>query len=333
MPNFRNRGHPGHPQESETISFKPWAKVILDQAAHLEQLAIRREEGTLKPEDLYVPTGLKRWDSNGGLTRGVLTVLGGTDGQGKSFVSNHLAQSAGRVGLQVAQIIFEDPEIQVANRSISNQTGIDSRKLGLATFDLMDLDKIYAAARDTAVWGANIHYHSGLVSWGAVLASLTELAERLLAEGKALDLVLLDYAQALPEGDEGLESVIRHMAWDANKFAQKYNCAFVVFSQVKPEIAARGHGVFWAAQRRDATMFDVSGFMPGPGTADLAWSSAFGQRARAVGYIFRPGHYERMLGKPGAVDDRMQIRWAKVSFGNSGMLELKFDAPRGRIYE
>lgn len=318
---------------SEGIVWETWDKVVLDQAAHLEQLAIRRTEGTLKPEDLYIPTGLKRWDANGGVMRGVLTVLGGVDGQGKSFVSNHLAQSAGRCDLQVAQIVFEDPKAQTANRSIANQTGIDSRKLNLATFDVMDMDKIYAAAKSTAGWGANVHYHAGLASWPEVLSALYSLAASLKACGKKLDLVLLDYMQALPEEDEGLESVIRHAAWDCNVFAQENDCGFVAFSQVKPEISARGHGVFWAGKRKDPDSWDMSGFMPGPGTQDLAWSSAFGQRARAVGYIYRPGYYERMLGKPGALDDRLWIRWAKVSFGNSAILETKFDGKTGRIYE
>jgi len=315
------------------VIWEKWSDVIKGQAAHLEQLAIRRVEGTLKPEDLYIPTGLKRWDSNGGITRGVLTVLGGVDGQGKSFVSNHLAQSAGRRRLHVAQLVFEDPKEQTANRSISNLTGIDSRKLNLATFDVMDMDKIYAASAATEDWGQFVHYHAGLVDVSDAMEALEGLANSLEAQGEALSLVLLDYAQAFPESEKGLESVIRHFAWDANKFAQKWNCGFVAFSQVKPEISARGHGVFWASKRRDAESWDVSGFMPGPGTQDLAWASAFGQRGRAVGYIFRPGYYERMLGKPGAMDDRLWIRWAKVNFGNSGLLELKFDGPTGRIYE
>ena len=315
------------------IQWEKWSDVVLEQASALEQLAIRRVEGTLRPEDLYIPTGLKRWDANGGVTRGVLTVLGGVDGQGKSFVSNHLAQSAGRARLHVAQLVFEDPKQQTANRSISNLTGIDSRKLNLVTFDPMDLDKIYAAAKTTADWGKYVHYHSGLVDVDDAMAALEALAADLEGMGESLSLVLLDYAQAFPEDDKGLEHVIRHFAWDANKFAQRWNCGFVAFSQVKPEISSRGHGVFWASKRRDPESWDVTGFMPGPGTQDLAWASAFGQRGRAVGYIFRPGYYERMLGKPGAMDDRLWIRWAKVNFGNSGLLELKFDGPTGRIYE
>lgn len=317
----------------DRIQWKTWARVVADQATRLEELAIKRIEGTLRPEDLFIPTGIKRWDLNGGISRGVLTVLGGQDGQGKSIVSNNLAQAAAERGLQVAQLVFEDPEEQSANRSIAAQTGLDSRHLTLATFEVDDMDKIFAACRATRSWGANIHYHAGLVSVDEVFSALRALDAQLREQGKQIDLVLLDYAQAFDDGDEGLESVIRHMAWDANVFAQEHNCGFVVFSQVKPEISARGNGVFWNARKKDPDAWDVSGFMPGPGTQDLAWSSAFGQRGRAVGYLFRPGFFERMLGKPGAVDDRLWIRWAKVNFGNSGLLQLRFDGPTGRIFE
>jgi hypothetical protein len=228
---------------------------------------------------------------------------------------------------------MEDPEAQTADRSIANATGIDSRRLGLGTFDVMDLDKIYAAAREAEEWGKYVHYYSGLLSAGDVLGGIRNLASELDAAGDGLGLVLVDYAQAFPEEGTGLESVIRHFSWDANKLAQELNCGFVAFSQVKPEISNRGHGVFWAARKKDPESWDVSGFMPGPGTQDLAWASAFGQRGRAVGYIFRPGFYERMLGKPGATDDRLWIRWAKVNFGNSGLLELRFDGKTSRIYE
>lgn len=315
------------------MQWKTWDRVILDQAARLEQFAVKRVEGTLRPEDLYIPTGIKRWDANGGIGRGFLTVLGGVDGMGKSIMSNHLAKSAALHKVHVAQVVMEDPEEQTANRSIANATGIDSRKLSLATFDPMDMDKIYAAARQTQEWGKYVHYYAGLLGSGDVLDGLRDLARDLEGAGETLGLCEVDYAQAFPEENNGLESVIRHFSWDANKFAQEQNCGFVAYSQVKPEISSRGHGVFWANKKRDPESWDVSGFMPGPGTQDLAWASAFGQRGRAVGYIFRPGYYERMLGKPGAADDRLWIRWAKVNFGNSGLLELRFDGPTGRIYE
>lgn len=308
------------------VVWQKFTDAYARRVAKLEEWAVAKQEGTLRPEDLYIPTGLKRWDNNGGVTRGVLTVLGGVDGMGKSFVKKHLATEAASRNLKVAMIDFEDPEDKTMDREIARRTGLDSRKLGLVSFDLNSLDQIYASLGEVRTWGDNISYHTGLVG-------PEEIMEALEAMDPKPDLVLLDYAQALPEGDTGLERAIARLAWDANVFAQRHNCGFVVFSQVKPEVAGRGHAAFWAAQKRDPNTWDVSGFYPGPGTQDLAWSSAFGQRARAMGYIVRPGHYEINLGKPGAKDDRLDIRWAKVTFGNSGMMHLKFDGPTGRIWD
>ncbi len=315
--------------KSQTLPKVTWTRfdqAYADRVSQLEDWAIKKVEGTLRPEDLYIPTNLRRWDANGGVTRGVLTVLGGVDGQGKSFVKKHLATSAAKAGLHVAMIDFEDPEAKTMDREIANICRMDSRKLGLANFDPNDLERIFSSLEEVRKWGGRISYHTGLVG-------PDEIIEALEAMDPKPDLVLLDYAQALPEGDIGLERTIAHMAWWANVFAQRHNCGFVVFSQVKPEISNRGHAAYWAAKKRDPESWDVSGFYPGPGTQDLAWSSAFGQRARAVGYIVRPGYYEIQLGKPGAVDNRLDIRWAKVTFGNSGLLELGFDGPTGRIFD
>lgn len=323
---LRGPGRDGPELLRPKVLWKRFDAAYANRVTQLEQWAIKKAEGTLRPEDLYIPTGLRRWDANGGVTRGVLTVLGGVDGQGKSFVKKHLGTSAARRGLIVAMIDFEDPEAKTMDREIAQLTRIDSRKLGLATFDPMDLDRIFASLDEVKKWGGNIHYHTGLVGPEEIMEALNEMDPK-------PDLVLLDYAQALPEGEAGLERTIAALAWNANVYAQAHNCGFVVFSQVKPEVSGRGHGVFFAAKKRDPESWDVSGFYPGPGTNDLAWSSAFGQRARCVGYIVRPGFYERALGKPGAIDDRLDIRFTKVTFGNSGMVNLKFDGPTGRIWD
>lgn len=309
------------------ITWKRFDQAYADRVAQHEEFMVRKVEGTLRPEDLYIPTNLRRWDANGGVTRGVLTVLGGVDGQGKSFVKKHLATSAAKAGLRVAMIDFEDPEAKTMDREISAHTRIDSRKLGLIQYKMEDLDRIFASLDEVRKWGQNIQYHTGLIDADEIMAALQAMDPK-------PDLVLLDYAQALPETENTtLERTIAHMAWNANVYAQTYNCGFVVFSQVKPEISNRGHAAFWAAKKRDPESWEISGFYPGPGTQDLAWSSAFGQRARCVGYIVRPGYYEIQLGKPGAVDNRLDIRFAKVTFGNAGMVELGFDGPTGRIYD
>ena len=310
------------------IQWKTWAEVIADRATKLEELCIQRDMGILP--DLYIPTGLRQWDSNGGITRSVLTALGGVDGQGKSILKKHLATAAAKAGLKVCIVDFEDPEEKTADRELAALTKIDSRHIGLLKFDTDAMGLIFDAVEETRKWGSNIRYHGGLVDAAEIMRALTALVD----EGWTPDLVLLDYAQALPEAENTtLERTIAQLAWDANVYAQATRCGFVVFSQVKPEVSGRGHATFFAAKKRDPDSWDVSGFCPGPGTQDLAWSSAFGQRARAVGYLFRPGFYEKQLGKPDSYDNRLIIRWAKANFGNSGIIELGFDGPTGRIFD
>lgn len=311
--------------EFEKIEWQPFSKVLLDRALQLEDQLTRRMLG----EDVhtFIPTGLAAWDKNGGITRGVLTVLGGVDGQGKSVVKLHLAASAAKAGFRVCIIDFEDPKERTADREFSVLTGIDNRKLGLLDFSVEELSKVHTATKHAESWAARISYHGGLCNAESIMAALESLPE-------PPELVLLDYAQALPENaGSTLERTIAEMAWVTNKFAQKVNCGFVVFSQVKPEVNGRGHAQFHAARRRDPDSWDVSGFCPGPGTQDLAWSSAFGQRARAVGYLFRPGYYERSLGMPGAVDNRLMIRWTKVTFGATGMTSFGFSGPQAKIFD
>jgi replicative DNA helicase len=308
------------------VEFTTFLEAYEDRVSELEQYIILKSEGKLKPEDLFVPTKLKKWDANGGLTRGVLTVIGGQDGQGKSFIKKHLATSAASCNLHVAMFDFEDPKKKTMDREIASRTGMDSRKLGLAQFENKDLTRIFNTLDEVRVWGSNILYHAGLVGPAEIFAALEEMNPK-------PSLVLLDYAQALPEDEDNLERTIAAAAWNGNVYAQKYNAAFVIFSQIKPEVTGRGHQVFHMARKRDPEAFDISGFYPGPGTQDLQWSSALGQRARAVGYIVRPGFYEMQLGKPGAIDNRLDIRWVKVTFGVQGIISMGFDGPSGRVFD
>ena len=84
--------------------------------------------------NLFIPTGLRAWDANGGLRRRILHVLGGVDGQGKSILKSHLRTAAAMKGYKVAQIDFEDPEEFTADRDFATLTHINSRSLGLGNF-------------------------------------------------------------------------------------------------------------------------------------------------------------------------------------------------------
>jgi replicative DNA helicase len=268
-----------------------------------------------------VPTGLRTWDKNGGLIRGILTVLGAATGEGKSIVKLQLARGAAQSGHRVLCLDFEDPTGKTIDRAFSGVTGINNRLLGLLDIDEFDLKRLDAAAEEIRTWANRVEHQAGLVSVSTAL-------ERMRAfEG---DLILVDYAQAFPE-DAGttMERTIAKFAWEANALAQKKNCAVVVFSQIIREVEDRGYRIYEAAKRREPDRIDVSGFCPG-GLSDISWAKSLGERSKELGYIWREGRIARKLGA-NVKDNRMRIIWGKVNFGEEKDMVFEFDGPTATI--
>lgn len=268
-----------------------------------------------------IPTGLRSWDKNGGILRGILTVLGAATGEGKSIVKLQLARGAASTGHRVLCLDFEDPAGKTADRAFSHVTGINSRLLGLLDVDSFDYKRLEAAAEEIRGWAGQVQFETGLVSVSVALKRMREF------DG---DLILVDYAQAFPE-DEGstMERTIANFAWEANKLAQDKNCAVVVFSQITREVEARGYRMYEQAKRKDPDKIDVSGFCPG-GLSDISWAKSLGERAKELGYIWRENRIARKLGA-NVKDNRMRIVWGKVNFGDEKDMVFEFDGATATI--
>jgi replicative DNA helicase len=274
------------------------------------------------PINLYISTGLTAWDDNGGLTRGILTVIGAATGDGKSFMKLHLASVAAAAGLQVLMVDFEDPGEKTADRTFSAETGINNRRLGtmdsITEFEYEQMERAYAKISD---WAARIDHHEGLTD---VATCLT------LMKARHYDLILIDYAQAFPEGDEGKTETIAKFAWDANVIAQQESSAVVVFSQVNAKVEARGYERYERWKFRQEGAPDVSGFCP-TGRADISWATALGERAKCLLYLWRPGRIARKLGHKKIKDDRMLLIAAKANFAIEEDITLAFNGETATI--
>lgn len=268
-----------------------------------------------------VPTGLRTWDKNGGLIRGILTVLGAATGEGKSIVKLQLARGAAQSGHRVLCLDFEDPTAKTVDRAFSASTGINNRLLGLLDVDDFDLKRLESAAEEIRSWGSRVEHIPGLVG----VARALELMRAF--DG---DLILVDYAQAFPE-DAGstMERTIARFAWEANALAQRRNQAVVVFSQIVREVEERGYRVFERGKWRDPDKIDVSGFCPG-GLSDISWAKSLGERSKELGYLWRENRIARKLGA-NVKDNRMRIVWGKVNFGEEKDMVFEFDGPTATI--
>lgn len=269
----------------------------------------------------FISTGLKSWDKNGGIVRGILTVIGAATGEGKSIVKLQLARGAAKDLSRVCMVDFEDPSGKTADRALSEVTGINNKLLGLLDIDEFDVARIEAAAREINEWAGRVEHHTGLLTTAECLKIMRETTA---------DLILVDYAQAFPEDDDKtMERTIAQFAWDANKLAQDKNCAIVVFSQIVREVEQRGYRIYERAKFKDPDAIDVSGFCP-TGLSDISWAKSLGERAKELGYIWRENRIARKLGA-NVQDNRMRIVWGKVNFGDEKDIVLEFDGPSATI--
>jgi replicative DNA helicase len=269
-----------------------------------------------------IKTGLKDFDKKAGLERSILTVIGAPTGEGKSIFKKHLQEYAAQQGLKALDLSFEDPPERSADRTFSTLTGLNNARLAATDFDEDELVRVGLALDEAEDWADNIEYHFGLQTPEACLA---------LVEDSDADLVQVDYAQAFPEGERGLERTIAQFAWDLNSHAQQKRCAVVIYSQLSSEVEKRGMRMAEAAKRRGDQDAYIDGFRPF-GASDLAWSNALGQRAKGLGFLFRPGRYRKRLGE-GSKDDRMELIWPKKNFGAEGTVTVGFDGKTARLFD
>lgn len=295
------------------------ADSITERLAEIKSGVARKARGeTVMP---YIPTGLQSWDRNGGILRGILTVVGAATGEGKSIVKLQLARGAAKAGHRVLMLDFEDPAGKTADRALSHVTGIDNRLLGLLNVEEFDVSRLSAAVDEILPWARHVVQVPGLLTVPRALD---------LIRATRADLTLVDYAQAFPEdGDSSMERTIAGFAWEANSFAQSNNSAVVVFSQIVRDVEQRGYRVYERAKFRDPDRIDVSGFAPG-GLSDISWAKSLGERAKELAYIWRENRIAKKLGAK-VKDNRLRVIFGKVNFGDEKDLLFEFDGPTATI--
>lgn len=270
-----------------------------------------------------IPTGLRDFDKRAGTKRGVLSLYGADTGVGKSIWKKHLMESAAQRGFSVEVFDFEDPLDRTADRTYSTVTGINNAHMMALELSDKQLAAITTAMLDSWDWAERITYHAGLRRAPELLAMVKE---------STADMVLVDYLQALPGGDEGLERTIAEVCWELNSWAQLRGAAVVTFSQVTTEVEKRGLRMFESQKRREPDGVPyVEGFRPF-GASDLNWCSAAGHRAKELGFLFRPGRYLKRFGHNDP-DDVIEVSFPKANFGSEGLIRLGFNGKTASIFD
>lgn len=297
-----------------------YSEVLRERYRELTLEKAMRDRG--EDPGTTIKTGLKSFDKKAGIDRSILTVIGAPTGEGKSIFAKHLQENAAKMGLKALLMSFEDPPNKQADRTFSTLTSINNASLGDGNFDDNDLARIALELDDATEWADRIDYHFGLQSPEECLE---------IIEGSDADLVQVDYAQAFPDGNRGLERVIADFAWALNSDAQKRRRATIIYSQLSGRVEERGLRMYESAKRRDDGAVNIEGFRPF-GVSDLAWSTALGQRAKGLGFLFRPGRYQRRYGMD-VKDNRLELIWPKRNFSAEGRVVVGFDGKTACLFD
>jgi replicative DNA helicase len=248
------------------------------------------------------PTGIQMLDNkSGGMPKGVLTIIGGRPGMGKSSVSLIIAMSVAQYE-PVLYFTLEDSMAMVRARALSNLSGIPY-------FDINggrvhhDNGKSLMLAQ-SILTGLNLYLDRGRLT----VEEITQKTIAFKAKHRGCGLVVVDHIGYVAHSRrhnryapyQATADKVRNMAY----LAEKIGCATICGSQLNRNV-----------ENRDP---------PRPRQADLRDSGE--EDARQIMLLYRPSEYDE------EEDPRiLEINVSKNTAGPGGVVKVDFDKACCRI--
>ena len=256
-------------------------------------------------ESLLLKTGYQSLDRfAGGLTKGEITIIGGRPGHGKTTFMINLLSRMIHSGLRIAFFSRELPNSELLKKLLTLESGrLSYGMVRKGIYEQSDLQELEYIKSKMTEWYAKEKF----VMFDHIRDFPTTASE--IRKFKP-DVVFDDYLQLItPHGkfDQRrlqLEQLVNDYKW----VAKENNCAVVLASQLNRAIETR--------------------IDPIPQLSDLAESGAIEQVAENVFFVY----YPHKVKPDKAQDNIIEIRAAKVRYGETGRCELGFDGDKAKLY-
>jgi len=256
-------------------------------------------------ESLLVKTGYDCLDAfAGGLTKGEITIIGGRPGHGKTTFMINLLSRMIHSGLRIAFFSRELPNSELLKKLLTLESGkLSYGMVRKGIFEQSDLQELERIKDKIKGWYSKEKF----VMFDHIRDFSTTASE--IRKFKP-DVVFDDYLQLIqPHGKFDQRRLQLEQLVNDYKWAAKENkCAVVLASQLNRAIESRPD--------------------PIPQLSDLAESGAIEQVAENVFFVF----YPHKVKPDKAQDNIIEIRAAKVRYGETGKCELGFDGDRAKMY-
>ena len=288
-----------HKNLGQILELKPDSKFCIDKELMTTVNSITDRES------LLVHTGYEALDRlAGGLTKGEITIIGGRPGHGKTTFMINLLSRMIHSGLRIAFFSRELPNNELLKKLLTLESGrLSYGMVRKGIFEQSDLQELEFVKDKMVEWYSQERF----VMFDHIRDFTTTASE--IRKFKP-DVVFDDYLQlisphgAFKERRLQLEQLVNDYKW----VVKENQCALVLASQLNRSIETR--------------------IDPIPQLSDLAESGAIEQVAENVFFVYYPHKV-----KPDKANSSLiEIRAAKVRYGETRKCELGFDGDKAKMY-
>ena len=289
-----------HRHLGQVLELKP------DENFSIDKELLSAINSITEKESLLLKTGYGNLDKfAGGLTKGEITIIGGRPGHGKTTFMINLLSRMIHSGLRIAFFSRELPNSELLKKLLTLESGrLSYGMVRKGIFEQSDLQELSYIKDKMSDWYAKERF----VMFDHIRDFSTTSSE--IRKFKP-DVVFDDYLQLItPHGKFQqrrlqLEQLVNDYKW----VAKENKCAVVLASQLNRAIETRDN--------------------PVPQLSDLAESGAIEQVAENVFFVY----YPHKVKPDKAQDNIIEIRAAKVRYGETGKCEFGFDGDKAKMYD
>ncbi len=229
-----------------------------------------------------------------GMQKSYLIILVARPSIGKSAFALCVARNAAIKGYKVAIFSLEMGKMQLSQRLLSMEAGVDSHRLRTGRLDNNDWMKMSAVMDRLSEADIRIDDTPGITVMG-----IKNKCRRMKAEA-GLDLVIIDYLQLMSaEGRvESRQQEVSNLSRNLKQLARELDCPVLVLSQLSRAVESR-------SDHR-------------PQLADLRESGSIEQDADVVLFLYRDEVYDKETDRPG----ECEVHISKQRNGPIGVVDV-----------
>ena len=276
-------------QSRNTREMAKLKDVLADNMALINELADK------KGDIIGVPTGFIDLDKmTSGMQKSDLIILAARPSMGKTAFALCVARNAAIKGYKVAIFSLEMGKMQLSQRLLSMEAGVDSHRLRTGRLDNNDWMKMSAVMDRLSEADIRIDDTPGITVMG-----IKNKCRRMKADS-GLDLVIIDYLQLMSaEGRvESRQQEVSNLSRNLKQPARELDCPVLVLSQLSRAVESR-------SDHR-------------PQLADLRESGSIEQDADVVLFLYRDEVYDKETDRPG----ECEVHISKQRNGPIGVVDV-----------